>query len=452
MLNQRIVINKTIATEFSDDEQRVKRSEQWIRPLGSEVNINLIDWFNNQPIWPKCYWQNRCGTEEVAALGQIVSVDDSKQALSLISDEQRIWGVRAFADGSLALAESGQDSATQPLSSFFFLPQIELSRVEKQWFLTLNVVVDAQSVKQRQALIATLESLRFDAIPLDGIKVEPEQMNHLPTKKEWCSLVGQALADIRLGKFKKVVLARRTRLTLPSTSFSAAWLLKESRQHNHHCFHFMIAIDATRSFIGSTPERLYYRHGDKIFTEALAGTIGRGSDEHEDEVLANWLLADSKNITENQYVVDDILQRLSPYCEKINIDSQASLIRLRKVQHLKREISAQLTSSAEQGALLDALQPTAAVAGLPRTAAMDFIQTHELFQRGWYAGSVGYISHQQAEFCVAIRSALLFEHQIDLFAGAGIVEGSQAEYEWAELDKKVSTLLSLISTKVPVTV
>ncbi len=80
---------------------------------------------------------------------------------------------------------------------------------------------------------------------------------------------------------------------------------------------------------------------------------------------------------------------------------------------------------------------------------MIFIRENEDFARGWYAGSIGYISHQQAEFCVAIRSALIVDKQIQLFAGAGIVPGSIAESEWQELDKKMSTLLSLISDHPP---
>ncbi|MFA0561872.1 chorismate-binding protein, partial [Vibrio breoganii] len=97
------------------------------------------------------------------------------------------------------------------------------------------------------------------------------------------------------------------------------------------------------------------------------------------------------------------------------------------------------------GRLLQALQPTAAVAGLPRRLALEFIERHEPFSRAWYSGSVGYISEQSAEFCVAIRSALVQQDNLHLFAGAGIVPGSQAEHEWQELDKKMSTLLSLIT-------
>ena len=206
-----------------------------------------------------------------------------------------------------------------------------------------------------------------------------------------------------------------------------------------------MALSPKHSFVGSTPERLYRRRGQELETEALAGTIGRGGNASHDMQLSNWLTQDVKNINENQYVVDDIQQSLAPHSRMVAIEEELRLVRLRKVQHLKRNIHAQLNAGINGVQLLQALQPTAAVAGLPRQAAMQYIEQNEPFARGWYAGSVGYLSHDGAEFCVAIRSALIVEDQLQLFAGAGIVPGSVAEHEWQELDKKMSTLLSLIT-------
>ena len=211
----------------------------------------------------------------------------------------------------------------------------------------------------------------------------------------------------------------------------------------------MLSLDKGHSFIGSTPERLYARQGQELYTEALAGTIGRGKNASHDMELANWLANDAKNLNENQYVVDDIIERLTPHSDDVCVEEEARLVRLRKVQHLKRSIHANLKQGVNGVQLLSALQPTAAVAGLPRKESMAFIQKHEPFARGWYAGSMGFISHQRAEFCVAIRSALVLGDEVQLFAGAGIVPGSVAEHEWQELDKKMSTLLSLISDHAP---
>lgn len=133
------------------------------------------------------------------------------------------------------------------------------------------------------------------------------------------------------------MLARKTTLTLDAP-LSAAQLLKASHAQNHHSFHFLLALDSRHSFMGSTPERLYLRHGQNLETEALAGTIGRGANATQDMELAHWLTHDSKNLNENQLVVEDIIESLAPHAEQIHTQREAQLVRLRKVQHLKNAL------------------------------------------------------------------------------------------------------------------
>ncbi|CDQ50724.1 Menaquinone-specific isochorismate synthase [Vibrio anguillarum] len=393
-----------------------------------------IDWLEAQPIFPKFYWQSRDTREEVVALGQLYTFSEAEPAYAILGQEQRVWGGRSF-DGHT-------DKNRRCLSSFFFLPQIELICCDGQWSLAANITVE------RQRTLVALHKLQLEVSPLRGMTSHIKQVTHQPNEVKWQQLVNQVLEGIDHQAFKKVVLARQTTLSLDKP-LSAAQLLKASAAHNHHSFHFLLAFDQKHSFMGSTPERLYARQGQTLYTEALAGTIGRGENASQDMELSHWLTQDSKNLNENQYVVDDIIERLTPHSERVDVEQDVRLVRLRKVQHLKRGIHAQLKKGVNGVQLLNALQPTAAVAGLPRKAAMDFIQANEPFARGWYAGSVGYFSHQQAEFCVAIRSALLVDNQVQLFAGAGIVPGSVAEHEWQELDKKMATLLSLISDHFP---
>ncbi|MDE1310649.1 isochorismate synthase MenF [Vibrio aestuarianus] len=414
--------------DAKDDDVRFVQNLQEAPPFAS------IDWLEAQPIFPKFYWQSRDTHEEVVALGQLYTFSEPEPAYTILGAEQRVWGGRSF-DGNT-------DKNKRCMSSFFFLPQIELIRFDEQWSIAVNVTAE------RHRTLAALNKLQMDISPLRSISSHIECIKHEPNENQWQQLVDQVLDRIEANAFKKVVLARKTTLNLDSP-LSAAQLLKASSTQNHHSFHFLLALDQKHSFMGSTPERLYARQGNELYTEALAGTIGRGMNASQDMELANWLSQDSKNLNENQYVVDDIVERLTPHSECVEVEQEARLVRLRKVQHLKRSIHAQLKKGINGVQLLSALQPTAAVAGLPRKEAMDFILAHEPFARGWYAGSVGYISHQKAEFCVAIRSALLVDKQVQLFAGAGIVPGSVAEYEWQELDKKMSTLLSLISDHLP---
>tara|TARA_Y100001956_G_scaffold80882_1_gene96982 strand:- start:1014 stop:2354 length:1341 start_codon:yes stop_codon:yes gene_type:complete len=405
-----------------------------VQVLEEKPDFAFIDWLEAQPLFPKFYWQSRDTREEVVALGQLHTFMEPAPAYTILAGDQRIWGGRSF---------DGQTNKNRRcMSSFFFLPQIELTRFDDTWSLAANLSAE------KHRTLASLYKLQLEVTPLLPVSAHVERIQHTPEKPQWSELVEKVLAGIKNDDFKKVVLARKTAVTLDAP-LCAAQFLKSSYLHNHHSFHFMLSLDKKHSFIGSTPERLYLRQGQELYTEALAGTIGRGVNASQDMELANWLANDSKNLNENQYVVDDIIERLSPHSESVEVEQEARLVRLRKVQHLKRSIHAHLHKGVNGVQLLSALQPTAAVAGLPRKESMEFIRENEPFARGWYAGSMGFISHQRAEFCVAIRSALVLNDQVQLFAGAGIVPGSIAEHEWQELDKKMSTLLSLISDNPP---
>ncbi|QMV13898.1 isochorismate synthase [Vibrio spartinae] len=393
-------------------------------------HFTLPDWLAVQTLFPQFYWQDRDGQEEVVALGACVTFADPAPAYHVITDSQRIWGGRSF--------DGGTTKNPHCKEAFFFLPQIELIREGHAWFLCANLT------QARDTTIEALRQLQHEIPTLPPMATEVLSVDHAPQRPQWCQLVEQALSAMMQQQFDKVVLARQSTFQL-TQSIQAAQLLKESRRHNDQSFHFLLAIDPRHSFVGSTPERLYQRHGEALFTEALAGTIGRSDDLQQDQALSDWLLHDDKNMTENQYVVDDIVDRLAPLARSVEVGAETALVKLRRVQHLKRHIAAVLKPTINGVQLLGALQPTAAVAGLPRQAAKTFIERYEPFPRGWYAGSIGYISHQRAEFCVAIRSALVMDKQVKLFAGAGIVSGSVAEHEWLELDRKMSTLLSLIT-------
>lgn len=398
--------------------------------LDLPAETDLIDWLESQPMFPKFYWQARDSREEVVALGQIKTFTDPKAAEKVLASQQRIWGGRSF---------DGRTSRNQRcLSSFFFLPVLEFSRQDDTWQLAVNVTPE-----QEETVLATLSKIRTEATPVADIQSKILARTFTPDFNGWSAMIDQALDAITQREFEKVVLARKTTLTL-DRPVAPAQLLKASRANNRHSFHFLMALDAKHCFVGSTPERLFLRQGEALHTEALAGTIGRGQSPSEDNQLARWLLEDSKNRYENSLVVDDIVSRLRDCCQSMTVAQTPELIRLRQVQHLKRGIDARLKASVDNADLLESLQPTAAIAGLPRDKALSFIQDHEPFARGWYSGSVGFLSRERTEFCVAIRSALIMGDDLHLFAGAGIVPGSTADSEWQELDRKTSTLCSLL--------
>ena len=262
------------------------------------------------------------------------------------------------------------------------------------------------------------------------------------TFEQWKANIEQAIIQIKSGDLRKVVLANATQLTFEN-HISAYDLVEQSREINLGCYHFLWAENAQNAFIGSTPERLYYRKGNQLFTEALAGTVAVSDNPIETEKNAQWLLKDTKNIYENQLVVEDIEAHLNTYVEAFEVHSP-EIKRLHNVQHLRRRIEAILKADVLDQDCLRQIHPTAAIAGLPRAKATQFIAKNEPFKRGWYAGTLGIFNPQEAEFCVTLRSAKIEHNQITLYAGAGIIKESEPVSEWQEIERKSQALSKLL--------
>ncbi|WP_226572145.1 isochorismate synthase MenF [Mangrovibacter yixingensis] len=393
-------------------------------------NQDALCWLNSQPCWPQFYWQHRDGHEECAALCALrtfTSLAEGQRFLSRFPEcpELRLWGLNAF----------------DQQQGHFFLPRLSWLRQGARARLILNLYSETslhEAAKEAQQWLSGLSP--ETVIPPASARV-CEQV-HLPEKAQWHAIVTQATQAIRQGGIDKVVLARATDVQL-TQPMSPTWLMHASRQHNSHCYHFYMAFDSHQAFLGSSPERLWHRAGQQLSTEALAGTVGRAADDNQAEQQSQWLLEDKKNQHENWLVVEDICQRLQAIAGQIDVEP-VKVVRLRKVQHLHRAITATLNHADDTTCLMQ-LQPTAAVAGLPRKDALAFIHAHEPFNRGWYAGSAGYLSLATAEFSVALRSAQVQHDKVRLYAGAGIVAQSNPAEEWLEIENKVAALRSLFS-------
>ncbi|MCL6378084.1 isochorismate synthase MenF [Pectobacterium brasiliense] len=409
---------------------------QITRSLTLSDASELLPWLATQPVYPQFYWQHRQDREEAAVCGNVCGFHHIQDAEAFLVQQQcdpdvRIWGLNAF-------NQTKEDGASSP--GYLFLPRAELRRQDDTLSLTINLFSDT-SLQQDAIEASAFINLLLPPAPQPLLHAEVQSVGHQPESQGWIDLLQRALHDINAGLMEKVVLARATTLTL-TQPLQATTFMAASRAANHHCFHFMLAHDARHAFLGSSPERLYRRRGSELETEALAGTVASDRDARKATELADWLMNDTKNQCENMLVVDDICQRLQQSALSLDV-MPPEIVRLRKVQHLRRTIHATLRTASDS-ACLNALQPTAAVAGLPRQEARRFIAEHEPFERGWYAGSAGYLSRQQSEFSVALRSAEVRDHVLTLYAGAGIVAGSDPEQEWQELENKAAGLRSLL--------
>jgi menaquinone-specific isochorismate synthase len=400
------------------------------------VDLNLSDacdplaWLSCQQLYPQFYWQQRNGDDEVAALGAVRQFDALADAQAFLdkypqTPSLRIWGLNAF----------------DPAQGFLFLSRLEWRRKGGEACLWLHLCSETSLKEDARKAAAFLDQI-LPAKPLLPLHLQCLSEHHQPGQDEWHELIGKATDSIGRGDLEKVVLARATDLHF-STPVSAAGFMAASRRVNFNCYHFLMAFTAQSAFLGSSPERLWRRIDSALRTEALAGTVANHVEDHHAWSLGQWLLKDDKNQRENMLVVEDICQRLQQRVGVLDV-LPAQVVRLRKVQHLRRCIWTELLK-ADDAVCLEQLQPTAAVAGLPRERAKAFISEFEPFEREWYAGSAGYLSRHQTEFCVALRSAKITGATVRLYAGAGIVAGSDALQEWQEIENKAAGLRTLLT-------
>ncbi|KGQ38155.1 isochorismate synthase [Gallibacterium genomosp. 1] len=392
-------------------------------------NIDLIAWLKGQAVFPQFYLQQRQQQYEIAAVGAVSHITSFEELTTFKQDYPHfnlVGGVQFLGEVK------------------FILPRIYLHYQQQK--LTVKLLFNQRIWQQeKQQLLQILQQLPHPQTCNEIKDITPILHHQSSTQSQWRQLIQNALNAIKQQQFNKVVLARETvfQLNQPLNGYD---LLALSRQTNQHCYHFAIAESAHSIFLGASPECLYCRTDSDFQTEALAGTAPIGETDEQQRRYQQWLLQDQKNRLENQFVVDDICQKIQPYCQTIEV-GKVQLRQLRKVQHLCHPIKATLQPQHQYWEPLFALHPTAAVAGYPRQPALSFIKNNEPFQRNWYAGAIGVITQSFAEFCVGLRSAELTNQQLHLFAGAGIVKESQADEEWLEIERKMSGLLSLFELK-----
>ena len=403
---------------------------------------DLMAWLNTQSVYPRLYWRARDeDAAEYATLGAVTAFDSLAALEAELAALNGIGGQPPDFFGGMAFDPHTPGWAHFP-GCYFLLPRIELKHHQGGTTLSLNLRFDDRCFTTEIAQAhACLDALVAEQ-PLPRLQPLVYQREDRPSQQQWAAWVGQVTNPDHLVHTPKVVLSRETSLTTPEPPNPWA-LLSRWQSGAADCFHFGIQLTPSEAFIGCPPEQLYKREGRYLTTEALAGTIRRGRDATQDQALAAELLADKKNTLENQCVYQQLLTQLEPLAPQVEM-GEAHIVKLRSVQHIRRLIHAELHPSVTDHALLTALPPTPAVGGAPRESALAFIRQHERHQRGWYAGVFGRVSYASSDLAVTIRCAHIDSEMIQIYAGAGIVAGSQPDEEWRELDTKIADIMSLL--------
>ena len=258
------------------------------------------------------------------------------------------------------------------------------------------------------------------------------------SREGWDRAVGQVLARIGAGDLEKVVLAR-TRLLQAEGCWDPEALFLRLRREYPSCYRFLCRDPGGATLVGASPERLVSLRGGLVKTDAVAGTSRADGDA--DGRAGTDLLANAKETREHAVVAREIAAALREAGAEVEPFPAPSVFRLQRLIHLRAQVTATAPSGVGILDLVERLHPTPAVAGTPRAAALEAIGRLEPRRRGWYAGPIGWAcAAGEGDFTVGLRTAWLQGGRALLFAGAGIVAGSDAGREWEECDSKMDVI------------
>lgn len=408
------------------------------------------------------YWQNNRKQEAVIALGRTRHFtlnkgnrfQSSQHFIQTCLDRTEVkgdlelpWSGPHFFSNFTFFERNSRSFAPFPMATVF-LPQLQIARQNNRSVLVANFNVyphldltDAIAQLKRQILLLSQSNnlaqkgiLKTDSAPA---------ATQIQTAHPFKAAVTSALKSIQARHFSKIVLAHTLDAIAPH-SFNLVESLDNLRQSHPDCYIFSVSNGKGMNFIGASPERLISIQNQHLVTDALAGSSPRGKTAFEDAQLTQSLLDNEKERREHQAVSDFIYNRL---CE-LGLRPQRSRLRVLKlshIQHLWTPIQASLSDRIHPLDIIAKLHPTPAVAGVPTAISCEQIRHYEPFDRSLYAAPLGWIDRQgNSEFIVGIRSAFIQDNRARLYAGAGIVAGSNPDKELAEVQLKLQTMLKAL--------
>lgn len=423
-----------------------------------EIQIEAVEplaWLVQQQTPVKTYWCDRDQEFEMAGAGEAIVIAGEgpvdhgalfrriRESLDEHDSHLRYYGGLRFSTGGTC------DPGWRAFQSYrFIVPVWELLQQRDRCTLALNLrVADlASDPLLLERLLHELQRINFSNIYDFADLPACLDRHDSPDRDAWQRIIDTALRLFEEGDLAKIVLARKTILEL-AHALDPVTLLQHLKLISPNQFFFCFQIDTAQAFLGGSPERLYRREKHMLKSEAIAGTMPRSPDPIVDQVLAEHLLLSEKDVREHRYVLQKVASNFEKLCETVDIDDEVTVLKLQTVQHLRCRLQGIIGNGLSDAEILRVMHPTPAVGGSPTEMALRYISELEPFDRGWYAAPVGWIARDSAEFVVGIRSGRVDKNRLELYAGAGIVQGSVAAREWAELENKIANFLHAVGAK-----
>lgn len=461
MLDYRLVFRDAGFTETVNEARKKAKSVGKSILTSVSTSVDEIDplkvFFSMRKLDDAVLWSHENQSLSIVGAGNVVSISaDGPDPFDKIRAQYRgsikdavikrpsIKGVGPIFFGGFRYdPESKRDEMWEHFpDASFVLPRIVFSSINREQWLTINLLVseDSDANLETDKILSELEKLEFNDIAeeyvVDARACKADQESH------WVDTVNYALQAIEKKYINKVVLARK-KTFMAEKSFSPEIIIKQLSSEYPECTVFAIHRGST-TFLGATPEELAVLENDVITTKCLAGTTGRGKSMLEDEELRLQLMSDAKELNEHSSVSNMIRDALKNVCNDVRGGHNPDVMRLKNVQHLQTLFTGNIKPGCDLIDVVRVLHPTPAVAGDPTENAKKMIRDIE-GDRGWYSAPVGWIDDNgDGEFIVAIRSALINGIRATLFAGAGIVKGSLPDREFQETELKFQPLLAAI--------
>jgi isochorismate synthase len=363
---------------------------------------------------------------------------------SEISGRLRVFGGTSFGLSRDALGPWGRFG-----EACFIAPRILYGSqgADAGWLLiTVDPTGEGDGELELHALLTVLgsifDSARDGSTRMRGQELRLAERGALRPDPGWIRMVQAAKHEIRAGRLKKVVLARRVTYELTDTP-DLGEVLEHLAQQRAIATRFAFHRSGA-TFVGATPELLARVNGSILQTEALAGTVPKSTIGAEARLFES-----SKERLEHALVVEAIVGAIEPLSSELSVPSEPEVIELPNLFHLRTPITARLRERTPVLDVIERLHPTPAVGGVPRAEALAYIEQNEPDARGWYAGPFGWVDGAgNGEFVVALRSALIEDKTASLFAGAGIVGDSDPELEFQETEVKLARMRVALGLRV----
>ncbi|MBF0594045.1 MAG: isochorismate synthase [Candidatus Omnitrophica bacterium] len=422
-------------------------------PAAIRVQVDVGDqydplsWLASQKEFPKFFWRSDDGGRVLAYAGAAyIHTGSDRASTGEQWEDLRSWitqepSLRCWIGGSFYPRIHGREWSDFDAFSMV-VPKIGFERdpISAHWHLICQLVLLERQDGLIESTLADLATI-FYREDHSAISFDILSRQELPSYENWEKIVAAILEYIDAGDISKVVLARCLHLEMSHYAAPEAVMARLLGQQGYA---FMCQPAPQTAFLGVSPELLYHRRRDRLDTFAVAGTRPRSQDEWEDQRFKEALATSTKDKLEHKQVVDMLADRLKSLCVLSKAHGKGGMVELANQRHFYQCLRGRLLDGVNDEIIINALHPTPAVGGVPTRKAIDLLASVEPFDRGWYAGTIGWLNRDEAQMAVGIRSCLIRRTSWYIYGGAGVVRGSDALGEWEEIGLKMKNIMDVI--------